>query len=147
MIGNPTTTVLAGNCDYGYGLFSGFRITGGFFKGEDRRVGLELSGFLLEQNAVDFFAASDPNGVPVLARPFVDATNGSQGVFTVSFPNLGSLASGASLSAWLRAVRVSLPAMRSTRLVLLTLALAGCAKPMPGPQAPAATPATTCGSK
>jgi hypothetical protein len=90
VIGRPTTTVLVGDCDLGYGLFSGFRVTGGYFKGADRRVGFELSGFLLEQNAVDFFGTSDQNGVPVIARPFIDATNGTQGVFTVAFPNLAS---------------------------------------------------------
>jgi hypothetical protein len=90
VIGRPTTRVLVGDCDYGYGLFSGFRVTGGYFKDADRRYGLELSGFLLEQNVVEFFAVSDPNGVPVIARPFVDAGTGSQGVLTVAFPNLAS---------------------------------------------------------
>jgi hypothetical protein len=90
VIGGTTTTVLVGDCDYGFGLFSGFRVSGGFFKDADRRIGLEFSGFALEQQAVTFFGQSDPNGVPVIARPFVDATTGAQSVFTVSFPNFAS---------------------------------------------------------
>jgi hypothetical protein len=90
VIGGASTTVLVGDCNYGYGLFSGFRVTGGWFKDECRRVGFEFSGFLLGKQNVTFFAQSDANGVPVLARPFVNATNGAQGVLTVSFPNLAS---------------------------------------------------------
>jgi len=89
-IGQPTTQVLVGACDLGYGLFSGFRVTGGWFKGDDRRIGVEFSGFLLGQKSVDYFAQSDPNGVPLLARPFVNAADGTPGRLLVSFPNQAS---------------------------------------------------------
>lgn len=89
LIGQPTTQVLVGNCDLGYGLFSGFRVTGGWFKGDDRRLGVEFSGFLLGQKSVNYYAASDANGVPLLARPFV-AAGGGQGSLIISLPNVAS---------------------------------------------------------
>lgn len=90
LIGQPTTRVLVGDADIGYGLSSGFRISGGWFKGDDRRYGTEISGFLLEQQGVHYFAQSDANGVPVIARPFVDANTGANSVMTVAFPNLAA---------------------------------------------------------
>jgi hypothetical protein len=90
IVGQPSTQVLVGGADLGYGLFSGFRVTGGWFKGDDRRIGVEFSGFLLGQKSVDYFARSDANGVPLIARPFTIASTGAQGSLIVAAPNLAS---------------------------------------------------------
>lgn len=90
VLGQPTTSTLFNNTDLGYGVFSGFRISGGYFKGEDRRYGVEMSGFLTEQNTNSYFAASDRNGVPVIARPFIDATTGTPAVLSVAQPGFSS---------------------------------------------------------
>ncbi len=90
LAGRSTTALLYSNTDLGYGLSSGFRVTGGWFKGEDRRYGYEISGFSLEQKSNSFYAQSANNGVPVLARPFIDATNNSPAVLTISQPNLAN---------------------------------------------------------
>lgn len=72
--GLPSTTLLYSDRDLGYDLFSGFRISGGSWCSPDRRYGFELGGFLLEQKANSYFAGSDQNGLPVLARPFTTET-------------------------------------------------------------------------
>lgn len=90
LLGRNTTVPIAGGGDLGYGTTSGFRVTGGWFKGDDRRLGVEFSGFLLEQKGNNYYAQSDRNGVPVISRPFIDATNGTPGVLVVAFPNLAT---------------------------------------------------------
>lgn len=87
-LGQPTTTVLHSRTDLGYGVFSGFKIDGGFFSDDSRRWGLYASGFLTEQKANTFNAASDATGQPLLARPFYDLSspNPTSGVQLVSFP-------------------------------------------------------------
>lgn len=91
VIGQPTTQLLYSNGDQGLGLFSGFRIMGGWYKDVDKRCGFEFGGFLSEHKSDIYTAISDPNGVPTIARPFFQAGTGAPGVFIVS--NLG-LASG-----------------------------------------------------
>lgn len=91
VIGQPTTQQLYSNTNLGNGLFSGFRIMGGWYKDADRRCGFEFGGMLSEEKTNIFSANSDANGVPTLGRPFVLATGG-QGVFTVA--SLGQASGG-----------------------------------------------------
>lgn len=95
VLGQPTTQILSSPSDQSYGLFSGFRIMGGWYKDADRRCGYELGGFLSEDKTNIFTATSDPNGIPVLARTF-NLAGGGNGVFIVS--NLGQAAGGVSVS-------------------------------------------------
>ncbi|CAN5381348.1 hypothetical protein BH11PLA2_BH11PLA2_47440 [soil metagenome] len=90
VIGAPTTQLLYSPKDISYGAASGFRLMGGWWKDTDKRCGFEFGGFLMEEKTKLFGASSDNNGVPTLARPFIQA-GGGQSVFIVS--NLG-LASG-----------------------------------------------------
>jgi hypothetical protein len=86
--GQSTTAVISGDRDLGYDLFSGFRVSGGFWCGDDRRTGFELSGFLTERKANAFYAASDASGVPTLARPFL--RSGDLAPFTLVISQLGA---------------------------------------------------------
>ncbi|QEL13947.1 BBP7 family outer membrane beta-barrel protein [Limnoglobus roseus] len=88
--GRPTTTLLFSQSDLGYNVFSGFNITGGYFRDADRRIGIELGGMLLERKSNAYYAASDTNGIPVLARPFIDAATGNPAVLTVAQQGLAS---------------------------------------------------------
>lgn len=90
LAGRPTTTLLHSRSDLGYNLFSGFNINGGWFKDADRRYGFDFGGMMFERKANIFFAASDNNGIPVIGRPFVDATTGGPAVLTVAQQGLAS---------------------------------------------------------
>jgi Putative beta barrel porin-7 (BBP7) len=94
LAGRPTTTLLHSRSDLGYNLFSGFQINGGWYRGADRRYGLDFGGMMFERKSNVFFAQSDTNGIPVIARPFVDASTGGPAVLTVAQQGL---ASGAAL--------------------------------------------------
>jgi hypothetical protein len=90
-IGETSTLILHPTTgDLGYNLFSGFRITGGFFKDDCRRHGWYASGFMTEHKANVFFAQSDPTGQPLLARPFINAVTGQHDVLLVSFPTFAA---------------------------------------------------------
>jgi hypothetical protein len=101
-LGESSTLVLHSNDDLGYNLFSGFRITAGFFKDDCQRHGWYASGFLLEHKANVFFAQSDATGQPLLARPFINAITGLPDVLLVSFPTFaaGNVTVYASNRTW-----------------------------------------------
>lgn len=90
VIGNTSTQILHASSDLGYNTVSGFRVTGGWFRDDNRRHGWYASGFATEQKANIFTAASDLTGQPLLARPFINAGSGLQSVLTVSFPTFVS---------------------------------------------------------
>jgi hypothetical protein len=89
-IGNVSTAVLHSQTDLGYNLFSGFRVTGGYFADADRRYGWYASGFVTEQKSNIFHATSDSTGQPLLARPFFDTQINNQNVLLVSSPTFAS---------------------------------------------------------
>jgi hypothetical protein len=86
ILGAPTTQVLYSNSDISYGASAGFRLTAGWWRDCDKRCGLEITGFLMENKAKRFEQDSDPNGIPTLARPF-NVASGGTGVYIVS--NIG----------------------------------------------------------
>ena len=90
LAGRPTTTLLHSRSDLGYNLFSGFHINGGWYRDADRRFGMDIGGMMFERKSNIFFAQSDTNGIPVIARPFVDATTGGPAVLTVAQQGLAS---------------------------------------------------------
>lgn len=90
-IGEPSTLILYPKTgDIGYGLFSGFRITGGFFTDDARRSGWYASGFMTGENEERFTVASDATGQPLLARPFINAATTLPDVLFVSFPTFAA---------------------------------------------------------
>ena len=101
-LGNTSTTILHSTTDLGYGLLSGFRVTAGYFKDDERRLGWYASGFLTGQKSNDYLAASDPTGQPLLARPFVNAATATTDVLLVSFPTFaaGSVEVKATSQSW-----------------------------------------------
>ena len=90
ILGRPTTSVLFGADEEGFGVVSGFRVTTGAWFDSNARVGLELSGFVMEQQASIFDAVSSARGVPTFARPYVDSTTGQQVSFLAAFPELAA---------------------------------------------------------
>lgn len=91
------TAVLFGGSDIDYHTFSGGRFTLGLGFGSDYNgiLGVEGSGFFLEKRPANFFAASSVTGVPVIARPFVNAQDKTESVLLVSDPgrDAGSVSS------------------------------------------------------
>lgn len=70
-LGDPSTQVLVGGKAMGDGSVGGVRFTLAYAFGE---VGsIDVGGFLTQSRTLTFVRASDPNGSPILARPFLDA--------------------------------------------------------------------------
>ncbi len=90
LAGRPTTTLLHSRSDLGYNVLAGFHINGGWYRDADRRYGIDVGGMLFERTSNVFFASSDTNGIPVIARPFIDATTGGPAVLTVAQQGLAS---------------------------------------------------------
>jgi len=101
-LGQGATSALHGGGDLSLGAASGFRLTAGFFRPQDHRLGLEVTGMYISPTSNDFFGASANNGVPVLARPFFNAATGQSAALIVSFPNFssGSILSRATSQFW-----------------------------------------------
>src|SRR5579859_4127033 len=70
---NGTQVVIGGDVDYR--TFNGFRFSSGSWFNGDRTFGSDGETIFLEQRAKGFIASSNGNGV--LARPLVNALNGS----------------------------------------------------------------------
>jgi hypothetical protein len=99
-LGTPGVSTLFGDQGIDYGTRSGGRFTAGVWFDCNQCVGLEGSFFFLSDDSVNFSAASNAAGMPILARPFFDpgllllSPNGTA-VFTqgnnaelVSFPGV-----------------------------------------------------------
>ena len=85
-IGQPGTVQRFGGDDIDYDTFSGFRAGLGLWMDHENRYSLSFSGFWLAEESVNFSAASDAAGNPVITRPFVNAISGQEGVYVVAFP-------------------------------------------------------------
>ena len=98
--GTSSTTVLFGNHDAGFGPFSGGRLSAGYQF--DGGLGVELSGFLLDQRGHSFTAASNGGGSPLLAVPFVDPFNGLARATIIPAPGAqqGGIASDLHSHLW-----------------------------------------------
>src|SRR5437016_239223 len=84
-LGQPGTRVLFGDSNLDYGVFSGIRIAAGINLCSG--LGLEGGYFGLERQSSNFNAASDPNGNPLLGRPFFDTFNNLENNFRTSNPD------------------------------------------------------------
>jgi hypothetical protein len=81
--------VLFGGSDIDYHTFSGGRFTLGVGFGSEYNGiwGVEGSGFFLEKRPANFVASSSVTGVPLLARPFLNALDGESSLL-ISSPGL-----------------------------------------------------------
>lgn len=68
-LGGPNTSILYGGNSLGFGVSSGIRVGFGAWFDEDHTLGFEAGGFLLEQRADGFRAASDAAALPILGQP------------------------------------------------------------------------------
>ncbi len=86
------SAVLFGGQPVNTDLRSGFRAASGLWFGEADRLGIEVSLAMLESRATTFGASSDQ--VPVLTRPYVDATTFLPAAVVVASPgtSTGSIA-------------------------------------------------------
>jgi hypothetical protein len=79
----PNTRVVLGNTPLNYGMSSGVRVSAGIPVGA---LSLEGNYFVLEQRANNFGLAADSTGLPVIARPVINAQTGMQNSYVDSFP-------------------------------------------------------------
>jgi hypothetical protein len=70
---------------FDYKEFNGGRLTAGAWMNKDGNIGVEASGFLLEQNG-DGFGLASGAALPVLARPFIDTTTQGPNVRLLGLP-------------------------------------------------------------
>jgi hypothetical protein len=84
VLGQPGTQVLFGGLDYG--ASSGGRFSTGLWFCESQVLGIDASFLFLGTTSVNFLAASNSMGSPVLSRPFIGAVTGQQTVEQVAFP-------------------------------------------------------------
>src|SRR5262249_51793882 len=100
VLGQPGTQVLFGG-PLDYDTFSGGRFTAGYWFNDPQTLGVEGSFFFLGQQTVNFSAASNSMGLPVLSRPFTDTVIGPT-VEQVAFPgeSAGSVAINAHSQLW-----------------------------------------------
>jgi len=101
-LGPASTSVLYGAGDLSYGAASGFRISGGFFRPQDQRLGLELSALYIAPTSNDFFGRSGDNGVPTFGRPFFATDLNTPSSILASFPTVvsGSILGRSTSRLW-----------------------------------------------
>ncbi len=103
VVGRPTTSVLSGGSNLDLGTASGFRISTGYFRPSDMRIGAEFVGTYLSPVSNNLFVSSNStsNGVPVIARPFIDTGAGGSSLLA-SFPtfSFGSALTRAETKFW-----------------------------------------------
>jgi hypothetical protein len=101
-LGAASTSPLWGAGDLSYGAASGFRISGGFFRPQDQRLGLEISGTYISPTSNDFFGRSGENGVPVIGRPITATDLGTPASILASFPTFvsGSILGRTTSNLW-----------------------------------------------
>lgn len=87
-LGIPGTQVLVGEEDADFDSFSGGHINAGMWFGRVPHFGFDLGFFGLEQERNISLTQSASNGLPVLARPRLNAITNSQGVLLVAFPGV-----------------------------------------------------------
>lgn len=64
----------------------GVRTTAGYWITPARKVAFEASGFVFERQTAGFSASSNADGLPVLARPFLDATTNAENARNIAYP-------------------------------------------------------------
>ncbi len=95
-LGTDGTVTLFGGRSLDYGAFSGGRWTLDSWL-DTAGLGVQVSGFALEQRSVRFGAASDASGNPILAQPFFDVLGNTQSAHYITFPD--ALAGGVGVAS------------------------------------------------
>ncbi|MFN4260806.1 MAG: BBP7 family outer membrane beta-barrel protein [Gemmataceae bacterium] len=97
LLGRPGTEVLFGGSHLNYDTTSGFRATAGAWLDRCAKVGVETSGFVLEDRGIFFRANGDAAGNPVLTRPAFNVLDGAAAGALISFPD--AFAGGVAVSS------------------------------------------------
>lgn len=87
---NPSVAGVIGTGPINISPQPGFRVTLGKWCDEDRRLGYNLSGFALEERTDLETISSDPQGIPVLFRPFQNAFTGQPSALLIAYPGLAA---------------------------------------------------------
>jgi hypothetical protein len=87
VLGRPGTAILLDGNGFDYRAMSGGRFTLGLWHNEGQTIGIEGSGFFLEERPADFGANSTVTGTPLLARPLVNSLNGRETAQLISSPD------------------------------------------------------------
>jgi hypothetical protein len=87
IIGRLGTNILIGGSDVDYDDRSGARLTAGLWLDKGGHIGIEASGFVLEDRTINMAVASDATGVPLLGRPVRNALTMMEANNFVSFPS------------------------------------------------------------
>jgi hypothetical protein len=97
-----STEVLYNTNNIAYNALSGFRGFIGAFVDEDRRMGFEMGALFFAQSSAGFFEASNLNGTPLLARPYINTATGQQDSVIVANPGSsdGSILSRTTINFW-----------------------------------------------
>ena len=85
VIGQPGTSILFGGSEVDDSPTSGYRFGGGWWFNSNQTIGIGGRYFHFGDESVDF-AASSPNGDPILARPFYDAATDQESSLLISYP-------------------------------------------------------------
>ncbi len=90
VLGEPGTAILAGGDELGSGRRDGVRFTIGKWLDSCQTCGIEANWIDLGGGDSDdhFAYGSDPSGMPILARPFFDASSGLQASELVAYPGV-----------------------------------------------------------
>jgi len=105
---NSNTRVVFGNQNTGSGLAQGFKVSGLFYVVDPEVVALEANYFLMEQRSFIHDVTSDPNGNPVLARPFFDPSTGLESARVIANPGTNSGSAHDSFTTTLQGAEANL---------------------------------------
>jgi hypothetical protein len=97
-LGQPDTQILLGNSSINYRTLSGLRVEGGWWINPEQTFGIESGFFVVGGTAPRFKAFSDDAGLPLIARPVINANTGNEDSYVDSFP--GSLSGGTVATSW-----------------------------------------------
>ncbi len=106
ILGQPSTVELVPAKDIPYNAISGFRFNAGFYGDADRRFGPWINAFYTEEKGIHRQFSSFPvgavsEGVPVIARPFIDTELGQTSlVLTGPEFAVGGIKVSTSTSTW-----------------------------------------------
>jgi hypothetical protein len=85
-LGQRNTLVVPGAADMDFGIFAGLRLFGGAWVDPHGILGLDASGFVLEQRSDKFGVSSTPDGNPLLGLRHLDPGRPREDAFVISAP-------------------------------------------------------------
>ncbi len=89
-LGQPNTLGLSGSGNINFGPFLGVRLFAGVWLDPRQTIGLDASGFVLQDHSHSFGFNSTVGGNPLLALSHIDATDGAQAAFVIAAPAVSS---------------------------------------------------------